>query len=199
MDSTRHTLLYKIRDAENAVAWEEFVEIYAPLIYGFAKRQGLQHADASDVVQDSMKSVASAIRNFEYDPDKGSFRSWIYTVARSKLNNHFSRNLKHPSGTGRTTVHQMIAEHPDPSEVDQWDLDYKRHLFRWAAEKVRPEFGDTVWNAFWMTAVQDIPPKEVAKDLNIDPGRVYVAKCRVLNRLKERIATASGEPGHTFF
>ena len=190
---TRATLLQKLRDPENESAWREFVELYTPLIYGFAQRQGLQHADAADVVQDSLRAIASAIKKFEYDPEKGTFRSWLYTVARSKLNSHFKRTLKHPAGTGRTTVHQMIDQQPGSDEPTDWELDYKRRRFVWATEKVRHEFGDTVWQAFWKTAVEDEAPTEVARTLDVNPGSVYVAKCRVINRLRAKIQSVAGD------
>ena len=190
---TRATLLQKIRDPADEAAWGEFVELYTPLIYGFCKRQGLQHADSADVVQDSLRAIANGIGKFEYDPERASFRAWLYTVARSKLNTHLKRSLKHPAGTGRTTVQRFIEEQAGPEDLADWELDYRRHMFQWATEKIRHEFGEAVWKAFWKTAVEEQEPQDVARDLDMKPGSVYVAKFRVIKRLREKIESVTGD------
>ena len=190
---TRATLLQKIRDHGDDAAWKEFVELYTPLLYSFCQRQGLQHADIADVVQESLKAVATGIARFEYRPNKASFRAWLYTVARSKLNTHLRRTLKHPTGTGRSTVQRLIEEQPAPDDLANWETEYRRHLFHWASGKVRHEFGDKVWQSFWMTAVENRAPQEVARELGVKPGSVYVAKFRVIRRLREKIESVTGD------
>ncbi|MGR5411090.1 RNA polymerase sigma factor, partial [Vibrio sp. PNB22_8_2] len=76
---TRPSLLVRIRDGGDAEGWRLFVDLYGPLVYGFARRQGLQDADAADLTQDVFQSVAGAVRRLDYDPRKGSFRGWLYT------------------------------------------------------------------------------------------------------------------------
>ncbi|MEM7146536.1 MAG: sigma-70 family RNA polymerase sigma factor [Verrucomicrobiota bacterium] len=195
---TRQTLLIKIRDHEDNSAWCEFADLYTPLIKNFALSRGLGPEDAADVTQDTLKAVAKAIENFEYDPDKGTFRSWLYTVTRSKLNNHFAKNLKHPPATGSTAVHQIIEDIPDPSSDDErqreyWELEYKRHMFDWAASKTRHEFESNTWDAFWKTAVEQLSPAEAAEQLNLSPGAVTVAKHRVIKRLRDKIQSVTGD------
>ncbi len=189
---TRATLLQRIRDQGDEGAWREFVSLYTPLIYSYARKQGLQHADASDVVQETLRAVAGGIARFEYRPEKSKFRAWLYAVARSKLNTHLRRALKHPPAGG-SAVQQLIEEHPAPEEFADWETEYRRHMFKWASEKVRHEFGETVWRAFWLTAVEDQPPQEVAKTLKVKTGSVYVAKFRVIKRLRERIEAVTGD------
>ncbi len=194
MDRTRETLLIKIRDAADSEAWEEFHALYKPLIYSYAASKGLQSADAEDVTQDSLKAVASAIRNFEYDPAKGTFRSWIYQVVRSKLANYFSKEARqHAKGTGRTTVIRMVEETPSDSDVADWELEYKKHMFEWASQRVRGEFANNTWSAFWQAAVEEKEVKSIASGLGMTVGAVYIAKSRVIARLRDVIQTVSGE------
>ncbi|MEM8952868.1 MAG: sigma-70 family RNA polymerase sigma factor [Verrucomicrobiota bacterium] len=201
---TRQTLLIKIRDHDDNAAWSEFTHLYTPLINNFALARGLNPEDAADVTQDTLKAVAKAIENFQYDPDKGTFRSWLYTVTRSKLNQHFAKNLKHPPASGSTAVHQIIEESPDPTSDDErqreyWELEYKRHIFDWAASKTRHEFEAKTWNAFWKTAVDQVPPAEAARQLNMTPGAVTVAKHRVIKRLRDKVQSVTGDidlPAH---
>lgn len=190
---TRQTLLIKIRDPNDSVAWDEFADLYTPLIYRFLVSRGLSSEDARDVMQESLKAVAGAIDRFEYDPEKGTFRSWLYTVVRSKLNNHFGREYRTPIPTGPTEVQGLVDEQGADDEAGQWELEYKRHMFHWATEKVRGDFQDNTWQAFWRTAVDEVAPEEVARELDMSPGSVYVAKSRVIAKLREAILSVTGE------
>lgn len=120
---TRKTLLQKIRDADDAAAWSEFVNLHTPLVFSFCRKRGLSETDASDVSQDVMRAIAKAIGNFEYNPAKGKFRSWFFTVARSKLYNFLNKERNRPVAEGNTAVMRMIDEHPDPKEENDWELD----------------------------------------------------------------------------
>jgi len=184
---TRPTLLAGIRDPRNQVSWGEFIEIYEPLVCRYLRKHGLQEADAADVCQDVMQAVATAIRSFEYDPKRGSFRGWLLTVARSKLNNFFARSQRQPRGSGETAVHKLLEAQPGRQEEDEWESEFKRHLFHWAAERIRSEFQDSTWQAFWRVTVGEEAAKEVAASLGMSPGAVYIAKSRVLKRLTEKI------------
>src|SRR5947209_958507 len=84
---TRASLLLRLRDPRDEAAWAEFIQLYAPLVYGFARRQGLQDADAADLSQDVLSAVAGAVGRLEYDPGRGAFRNWLFTVVRRKLLN----------------------------------------------------------------------------------------------------------------
>lgn len=190
---TRPSLLVRIRDLKNQRAWDEFVEIYTPLVYGYCRRRGLQDADAADVSQEVMRAVALAIRKFEYDRQRGRFREWLFTVIRSKLQNFLANRLKHPQGTGESEMHQFLEAQPAPEEEANWDKEYDHRLFRWAAGQIRGEFTNSTWQAFWQTAIEERPGKEVAARAGLSVGAVYIARSRVLARLKEKVASIAGE------
>jgi RNA polymerase sigma-70 factor (ECF subfamily) len=82
---TRPSLLVRVRNASDADAWRTFVAVYAPVVYRYARRQGLQDADAGDLTQEVMSELSRAIRDFTYQPERGRFRSWLRTIARRKL------------------------------------------------------------------------------------------------------------------
>jgi len=187
--TTRPSLLLRIRDARDLQAWKQFAEIYAPLIHRFAGRNGLQAADASDLTQEVMSAVAKSIGKFEYDPQVGRFRSWLFKVARNQMNAQYHRQRKQPRGSGDSGVQQILASQTlDDGELQRlWDEEYEQRLFDWAAEKVRGQFTGPTWQAFWQTAVENRPVSEVAADLELTVGAVYIAKSRVLARLKEQI------------
>ena len=85
--ATRASLLVRLRDGGDAEAWQEFVHLYAPIIYGFARKRGLQDADAADLMQEILRSVSSAVHRLEYDSARGTFRGWLFTVTRNKVFN----------------------------------------------------------------------------------------------------------------
>jgi RNA polymerase sigma-70 factor (ECF subfamily) len=193
-DATRPSLLVRIRDARDRDAWGEFVEIYAPLVYDMARRRGLQDADAADLTQDVLRSVSGAIGRLDYDPKKGSFRSWLFTVTRNALNTFFELQRRTPRGSGDMAVQSWLEGQPSPDEESAlWDREYQQRLLTHAAEAVRPFFEDGTWQAFWQTAVLGKPGKDVAAGLGISVGAVYIAKSRVIARIKERIRELLGE------
>jgi RNA polymerase sigma-70 factor (ECF subfamily) len=186
--TTRPSLLIRLREPGDREAWSQFVEVYAPLVYGFARKRGLQDADAADLTQDVMRAVASAARRLEYDPGRGSFRGWLFTVVRNKLRDFHDRRRRHAQGTGGTTAHELLAQQPDPAgEPAEWDREHERRLFAWAAERVRGDFQDSTWRAFWLTAVEGRSGKEAAAELGLTVAAVYLARSRVLARLKEEV------------
>ncbi len=191
---TRPSLLVRIRDAADRAAWVEFVDLYAPLVYGFARKQGLQDADAADLTQDVLRAVAAAAGRLDYDPRRGSFRGWLFTVVRNKLRTFLTRRARQCRGGGDTGAHRRLEEQPAPQEeTSLWDQEYEQRLFAWAAEQVRGGFQDSTWQAFWQTAVEGKGAKEVGAALGLSVGAVYVAKSRVLARLKEQIRQLQGE------
>ena len=185
---TRASLLIRLRDPGDSDTWTEFVRLYAPVIYGFARRRGLQDADAADLMQDVLRSVSSAIGRLEYDPGKGTFRGWLYRVTRNKVYNFLESRRRHPRGTGDSGAHKRLDEQPArEADIDDWDKEYERGIFARAADRVRNEFQPKTWQAFWLTAVDGESAGDVGNRLGLSPGAVYVAKCRVLARLKLEI------------
>src|ERR1044071_9259601 len=87
---TRASLLIQIRDGSNHAAWQQFVDLYGPVVYGFARKRGLQDADAAELMQDVLRSVSSAISRLDYDRTQGTFRGWLFTISRNQVYNFLS-------------------------------------------------------------------------------------------------------------
>ncbi len=188
--ATRHSLLVRIRDVKDAEAWAEFVRIYAPLVYNLARRQGLQDADAADLTQNVLRDVVAAAEGFVYEPGRGSFRSWLFTVARNRL-----RKFLHARRRGQEAgdAHDLLDQAPAPEETDEWEREYRQRLLTWAAEKVRDGFRESTWLAFWLTSVEGRDTRDVAEELGLSVGAVYIARNRVLARIRETIRQVLGE------
>jgi len=192
---TRASLLVRIRQTEDQEAWSQFVELYAPLVYGFARRQGLQDADAADLAQDVLGTVAAAAKAFEYDPNRGAFRSWLFTVCRTRLINFVERKVRQPGGSGDSRVQAILQELPskDGDLSRAWELEYERRIYSWAADQVQREVQSITWRAFQRTAVEGQPAQAVARDLGMSVAAVYLAKSRVMARLKEAVRQIHGD------
>ena len=192
---TRPSLLLRIRDSRDRQAWSEFVGVYAPLVFGFARKHGLQSADAADLTQEVLRAVAGAAGRFRYEPGRGSFRGWLFTVVRNRLRNFLAGRQRREQGTGGA-VHQQVLEalpaRPEDAET-LWDQEYQRRLFDWAAEQVRQDCREQTWQAFWRTAVEGQSGQEVARALGMSPAAVYLAKRRVLDRLREYLQPLQDE------
>ncbi len=160
-----------------------------------SRKRGLQDADAADLMQEVLRSVASAVGRLEYDPRKGTFRGWLFSITRNKIFNFLEASRRHARGSGDSAAHRRLEEHPDrEADADDWDQEYDRKVFTWAANRVKNEFQPSTWQAFWMTAVDGHNAGEVGQRLGLSPGAVYVAKSRVLARLREEVSEFSGAP-----
>ncbi len=163
------------------------MRIYSPLVYRYLRGQGLQDADAADVSQEVLATVCRAIRGLEYDTERGSFRGWMKTVRATRLINWRAKHKTQPEGSGDTAVWKLLEGQSAPDDDDRWEREYRRSVLDWAAEQIRGEFQDSTWQAFWQTHACGKPSAEVAQALGISVGAVYIARSRVLARLRQEI------------
>jgi RNA polymerase sigma factor (sigma-70 family) len=187
---TRVTLLHRLRDGRDGDAWREFFDLYGPVVYRFARNRGLQDADAADLMQDVLRSVARNAHRMEYDPKRGTFRGWLYTVTRNKIYNFLSGQRHRPRAAGDSDAHERLQAAPareeDGPDAD-WEREYQRQLTDRAMDLVKGEFHKATWEAFWGTAVEGKSAGDVGAGLKMSPGAVYVAKSRVLARLRDEV------------
>lgn len=183
--ATRASLLVRLRHGGDEAAWGLFVELYAPLVFGWARRRGLQEADAADLTQEVLRAVARALPAGRYDAARGTFRGWLYVITRNKLNTFAARQARLVRGSGDSGVQAALEGVESPAAEEQWRRDYEGRLIAWAGERVRREFSERTWRAFWLTAVEGHSGEEAAGQLGTSAGAVFVARCRVLARLRE--------------
>ena len=182
---TRISLVQRLKDSADRDAWYEFVDIYRPVIYRLSRARGLQDADAEDLVQKVLLSVAGAIARFEPDESRGRFRTWLRKIADNAILNALARRSP-IMGTGDTQILQSLDDVPSrDNESDVLRIELRREVFRWGAEKICPEFRSDTWNAFWLTAVEGQTVEVVAQLLGKSVGSVYAARSRVMRRMKE--------------
>ncbi len=191
--TTRISLLVRLRNPQDSRAWFEFTEVYAPLIYRLARRKGLQDADASDLTQEVLRAVARAVERDAYDPARGSFRGWLFRIARNLTVNHLLAQARQVRGSGDTGVRDLLEALPAPEDDPAaFSAEYRRQLLWWAAEQVRGEFSELTWRAFWLAGVEGLSAQEVAETLDTTAGTVYHCKSRVMARLRKKIEEVEG-------
>jgi RNA polymerase sigma-70 factor (ECF subfamily) len=191
--TTRPSLLVRLRDARDAEAWRLFVELYGPIVYRFARRHRLQDADAADLTQEVLRGVSGSVGRLDYDPRRGSFRGWLFTLAHRKLYDLLARRRRQEQAGGDSATQMLLDETPARDSEDVWNQEHERQVFAWAAEQVRGQFTETTWHAFWATAVEGRDAAAVAEEMNLSEGAVYVAKSRVQARLREQIRQVTDE------
>jgi RNA polymerase sigma-70 factor (ECF subfamily) len=181
MEPTSASLLERLRRPDDADAWGRFVELYTPVLFAWARRLGLQDADAADLVQDVLTGLVRTLPTFEYQPGK-SFRAWLRTVTLNHWRTSQRRRGAAPPIDG--------AADPDAVAVAEeafWEEEYRRHLTGRAIALLRAEFQPTTWQAFWECVVMGRSAAETGALLGLRPGAVRAAKFRVLYRLRQEL------------
>lgn len=186
---TRDSLILRLPDATDVVAWNELVDIYSPLIRRMASAQGMQLADADDLTQEVFSSIARSVSTWLERPDRGPFRAWLLTISRNAAVNHLTRRGTKPLAKGGGEQEPAFAECPAPqSEVtDYFDLEYRREVFRWSAAQVRRQVAEATWSAFWLTQIDGMSVAEASRQIGVSVGTVYVSRSRVMKRIQETV------------
>ncbi|MFN4257655.1 MAG: RNA polymerase sigma factor [Gemmataceae bacterium] len=186
--SVTSTSLLRCVQANDPAAWQRIVSLYSPLIFHWCQRAGLQAADAADVSQEVFRAVAHAIGAFRRDRPGDSFRGWLRVITRNKLRDWArQRQLEVPAVGGAELLdllgHQDDNAKPtaDPADV----AEDSQLLLRRALELIQAEFEERRWQAFWRVTIEDQSPDQVALDLGMTANAVYLAKSRILRRLRE--------------
>ncbi len=186
-DSISSSLLVRVRGSD-AVAWRRLVDLFSPLIYHWARRAGLDEADAADVVQDVFAAVHGRVGAFDRDREGGTFRGWLRTITRHKVGDCQRKHWCQPAAEGGTDALARLNQTAAPADdgdddpaADAADIAHR------GLELVAAEFTEKTWAAFHGTALDGRPADEVARELGMSLGAVYIARTRVFKRLREEL------------
>jgi RNA polymerase sigma-70 factor (ECF subfamily) len=190
---TSLSLIARVQELGDGASWAEFLRLYEPIIYRMALRRGLQEADARDVVQQVLLSVSRAIANWNANPDKPPFRAWLITITRNDILKSLQRRPR-DAAAGSSSIMEMLQQVPEEDET-AWAFEERCEIVRLAAEKIRAEFAPDTWSIFWQTSIEGAAIADVAQSMRRTAGSIYVARFRVLARLKEAVRQLLAEPG----
>jgi RNA polymerase sigma-70 factor (ECF subfamily) len=195
---TSPTLLGRLkRDPLDQDAWEQFVGRYGRTIYRWCRTWGLQEADAEDVTQNVLTELARQMRTFAYRPE-GSFRAWLKTVAHRAWCDFLDSRQRALRGSGDTAVLTMLRSVESRRDLLQHlDDEYDRELLEQALARVRLRVQPHTWDAFRMTAIEDMSAADVARQLGMKPGAIYVARSKVQKMIQEEMAKLDQDHAHS--
>ena len=183
MLTTPPSLLERLRQAPERQAWDRFVDVYTPLLFAWAGRLGLTGHDAADLVQDVFATLVEKLPEFQYDPQR-SFRAWLKTV----LVNRWRKLQRRAAVEKRSPGADLNAVAAAP-EVPEFEVEeYRGYLVRRALAVMEAEFQPVTWKACCESVVRDRPVAAVAAELGITVNAVYLARSRVLRRLREELS-----------
>jgi len=184
---TQHSLLARVRSAEEREAWEQFVVLYRPVIYRMARRRGLQDADAQDLAQGVLMRVAGAIDRWEPNEPGVRFRHWLRRVAKNAILNALTRSPK-DMAVGGSAAQDLLQDQPAAPELEeQLRLESMRERYLRAAATVQQDVASDTWRAFQLSVVEQVPCEAVAEAIGKSIGTVYAARSRVIRRLREEV------------
>jgi RNA polymerase sigma-70 factor (ECF subfamily) len=182
MDTSPPSLLEQLRRPAETAAWERFVQLYTPLLCHWARRLGLLGADAADLVEDVFAVLADRLSQLQYDPGQ-RFRVWLWAITLDVL--HARRQLAAQRLESEGEPYAVAVAEPAGGLGEE---EYRQYLVRRTLELIREEFPPATWRAFWEFAVAGRPAEDVARELGMNIGAVYLARGRVVRRLRDYLA-----------
>lgn len=180
MTTTRDSLLRRVRDFDDAGGWSEFDKLYRPLLLRYAQRRGLGADEAEEIAQQCLEVIVSRIQTFER---RASFRGWLQRIVDNKVKQHLSRRGRQTQP--RTGVLENQADDaPTPEAL--WEQQWNRTHLLYCLVSLRADFAAHTLQAFELYVLQGVSARDAAEMLGMTPNQIYIAKCRVMRRLKER-------------
>ena len=192
--ATRRSLVRRLSNLEDHRTWQEFFETYWRLIYSVARKAGLDQFEAEEAVQETVISVVRKIPEFRYDPNIGSFRAWLLTLARWRIADQFRKRQSNEA------IDPEVGLIDQPWFTEAWNQEWETHLLTASLERLKQKTSLSQFQVFECYVIKGWPPRKVAKELQVSVGSVYLAKNRLLPILKEimvRVEKGEHEPTRT--
>ncbi len=190
--SVSSSLLDGLR-AQEAGAWQRFVDLYGPIIYRWCRRAGLSAEEAEDLVQDVLVATARSLPGFQRRQPGDSFQGWLYGIARHKIRDYWRSRNRVAQAEGGSEAHRRLAQMAEPPELSQAECRADRiALFGRVCELIQSQFEPSTWQAFWLLVVDQRSGPEVSRQLGLTLPAVYQAKYRVLQRVRQEFGDLLG-------
>jgi len=199
--ATRRSLVDRLGHWEDQARWQEFFETYWKLIYSVARRSGLNDAEAQDVVQETVITVAKKIGKLRYDPAIGSFKGWLLNITRWRIADQFRKRepgsaKRPPSSDDRATA--TIERLPDSHVVDLdelWEHDWQQNLLAAAMTRVKKKVAPKHFQIFDCSVRKEWPAQKIAATFGVSVGQVYLVRHRVAALLKKEVKALERDTG----
>lgn len=188
MTDTSLTLLSSLQQSNDPETWDRLIALYQPLLKSWLRRYEVQATDADDLVQEVLLAVSKDLTNFDHNGRTGAFRNWLRSILVNRLRNFWKTRGRQPRTADGSSLDDRIQQLEDPaSEMSQlWSVDHDRHVARQLMVLTQPQFTEVTWAAFTRVAIDGARPDDVAAELNISLNAVFIAKSRVISRLRQQ-------------
>ena len=186
MESTRLSLLTQARSSSDQ-AWQQMVELYQPLVYGWLRQHDVTHHDAEELTQDVLSVVVKELPEFTHSGNKGAFRHWLRQITVNRARGFWRARKIRPKATGETRFMKMVEQLADDASTlsQRWDREHDQHVLRVCLRRMQSEFSPVTLTAFRRQVFDGATADDVAAELNITVGAAYSAKSRVLRKLRQ--------------
>ena len=184
MDTTRKSLLARVRNRSDDSAWRQFRNLYGPLLYRYARARGLSRDDAEEVRDQCLEVVTRQMPDFEYDKHKGGFKNWLRRITGNKVVDLLRKHHEQVADTQQI----LAVRHPGPSPDEVWEHHWHHEHLKYCVEQVRGSVSEVNYRAFQMLLLEDRSVNEVCTRLGITPNQAYKAKARILQRVRQKLA-----------
>lgn len=190
MVPTSPSLLDRLSENADSGAWDRLAAVYSPLIRGWLRKHDIRTDDADDLVQEVLVVVIRRFPEFRHNTRPGAFRAWLRAITLNVCRDFWKANRIRPSAPGGTDFGGYLDQLADDDNplARQWDRDHDVFVTRRLLEIIRPQFEATTWAAFRRVAIDGAAAADVAKEFGITPNAVFIAKSRVLAKLREEAA-----------
>lgn len=200
MQETSLSLLKRLKQRADSQSWDRLVALYSPLLHHWLNYYSIQASDADDLVQEVLATLTTELPTFDHNGRPGAFRAWLRTTLVHRVRNYWRSRARRPRATGGSSIDQRLAALEDPATAltRKWNREHDRHVLRCLLAAVESEFEATTWQAFRRFALEGTKARLVAQELNISANAVFIAKSRVLQRLRQE-AEGLVESSSNFF
>jgi RNA polymerase sigma-70 factor (ECF subfamily) len=201
--ATRWSLLTRLKNWDDQQSWKEFFDTYWRLIYNVAVKSGLSDAEAQDVVQETVITVAKGIKGFKADPARGSFKGWLLKTTRWRIINQFNKRRpdqlapfhRHHDDTRDTATLERIPGSEEAAFEVTWDAEWQTHLTDVAVERLKRKVSPKHYQVFFLHVIKGQSVRDVAHSLGVNVAQVYLVKHRLTRELKREVERLWGEMG----
>jgi RNA polymerase sigma-70 factor (ECF subfamily) len=193
-ERTRKSLIARLENWDDQRTWDEFYQTYWRLIYSVGLKAGLRSDEAFDVVQETILSIAKQSKKQLYDPEQGSFKTWLMNMTRWRINDQFRKRKKDTAMAGaeweddrKTAVIDRFEDPKGDLLERMWDVEWKKNLADAALGRVKAQVSPKQYQIFHYYVVKQWDAKKVQDHLGVSMAQVYLAKHRVGAVLKREL------------
>ena len=187
MAETSATLLERLNDRTDSVAWNRLVDLYTPLINAWLRRHGVSADEAEDLTQEVLKVVVREVARFRHNGRVGAFRTWLRTITINCLRQSLRSRRVQAQATGSSDITGMLDQLEDPASdlSRRWDQDHDEFVLQRLLDLIEPDFRSATWRAFRRQVIDGASAETVAAELGLTINAVLIAKSRVLSHLRK--------------